>query len=270
MIRQNLHTHTDWDDGSNSMESMILAAKAAGLTSIGLSAHSPLPYENDWECPQERLPAFIARARELGEKYAGQIDVYAGLEWDVTMRDIDLSPYDYVIGSVHELPVDGYRSVDSDPQTTSQYLAECFSGDADAAAEVFFAQYAAVAREPEADIVGHFDLLTKFDEQYGFFRPDSARYRRAALAAMEELVGAGKIFEINTGAISRGWRTTPYPSPELLCALREMGGRITISSDAHSTQGIVCAFDRAQELAGGCGFKEIWTLQGGVFAPVGF
>ena len=262
MIPQNLHTHTLWDDGSNGAEQMIRAAMAAGLSSIGLSAHCPMPFENDWECPRERLPAYMEQVYALREKYAGQIAVYMGIEWDAMAADADLTPFDYVIGSVHELPVDGHRSVDCDPETTMRYLSECFGGDADAAAEMFFAQYGAVAERAEVDIVGHFDLLTKYDEQYGFFRPDSPRYKKAALAAMEKLVAADKIFEVNTGAIGRGWRTTPYPSQPLLACLREMGGRVTISSDAHSTQGIVCAFDRAQELVRRCGFTEIWILDG--------
>ena len=74
-----------------------------------------------------------------------------------------------------------------------------------------------VALEPETDIVGHFDLLTKFNERRCFFDEESPAYRRAALRAMEALVAAGKIFEVNTGAISRGYRSTPYP-PGRCCA----------------------------------------------------
>ena len=34
----------------------------------------------------------------------------------------------------------------------------------------------------------------------------------------------GTLLEINTGAIFRGYRTTPYPAPVLLREGREMGG----------------------------------------------
>ena len=57
------------------------------------------------------------------------------------------------------------------------------------------------------------------------------------------------IFEINTGAISRGYRTTPYLSTELLRHLRSINGRITVSSDAHSAADICCKFDMAERLA---------------------
>ena len=47
-----------------------------------------------------------------------------------------------------------------------------------------------IAARPEVGIVGHFDLLTKFDEQRGFFNENSPRYRHAAERAMEKLVKA--------------------------------------------------------------------------------
>ncbi|MBQ7887354.1 MAG: histidinol-phosphatase HisJ family protein [Clostridia bacterium] len=270
MITQNLHMHSTWDDGSCSVEEMIAASRAAGLTSVGLSVHGPMPFENSWECPRERLPAYIAEVRAMQKKYAGMIDVYLGIEWDATADDLELSIYDYVIGSVHEIPVPGggTRSADSNPQTTRKCILECFGGDADAAAEAYFAELAKVANKPEADIVGHFDLLTKFDEMHGFYNENSPRYRRAAERVMEGLVRAGKIFEVNTGAISRGYRTTPYPSAQWLHLLHEMGGKVTVSADAHHTSGVTCAFDVAEKMIKDAGFTEIWILQKEKFVPV--
>ena len=85
---------------------------------------------------------------------------------------------------------------------------------------------------------------------------------------MERLNAAGKIFEINTGAISRGYRSTPYPAPELLRHLYAIGGRITVSSDAHSAAAICCAFDKAEALAQSCGFTELWQFNGNRFEAV--
>ena len=68
------------------------------------------------------------------------------------------------------------------------------------------------------------------------------------------------IFEINAGAISRGYRTVPYPAPFLLRAIRERNGRICITSDAHAAESIACAFPQAAALAKECGFRETWVL----------
>jgi len=89
----------------------------------------------------------------------------------------------------------------------------------------------------------------------------------AALDAMDALVSAGKIFEVNTGAISRGWRTAPYPSRWALEQLKRRSARVTISSDSHSTDTVDCAFGQAQALLRACGFEEIWAFDGETFRP---
>lgn len=276
MFTQNLHAHSTWDDGKSSLEEMLLASKAAGLMSIGFSVHAPMIFGSSWTCPKSNLNAYIAEVRRLQEKYAGEIDVFLGAEWDV-FSDIDLSLFDYAIGSVHHVPQKmrlpedcqpelaaqfgmDYPSVDESAEATARCLKSYYGGDSDTMAVDYFREVEKVADQPLAPIVGHFDLITKFDEARGFFHPESAVYQKAALAAMEKLVRAGKIFEVNTGAISRGYRSEPYPSRELLDALREMGGRVTISADAHHVSSVTCAFDLAETIIREAGFKDIWKL----------
>lgn len=262
MIWQNLHAHCTFDDGRNTPEEMVRASLEAGLGSVGLSLHSPLPFESAWAAAQEAVPAFLKEMRRLRKAYAGKIGVYAGIEWDVLSPEEDLPLFDYVIGSVHHLPVgDRYPTVDDSEQTTAAFLERHFARDADAAAGMYYGELEKVALEPETDIVGHFDLLTKFNERRCFFDEESPAYRRAALRAMEALVAAGKIFEVNTGAISRGYRSTPYPSRAMLCALAGMGGRVILSADAHDVRSVATHFEQAEALIRACGFREIWQLE---------
>lgn len=266
---QNLHAHSVFCDGKNTPEEMIRACLAAGMDSAGISIHSPLTFANGWAAKAENVAPFLAEMRRLKAAYAGRIAVYAGVEWDVLSDEKWLEPFDYVLGSAHFLPVGGdpaaYPTVDDSPETTRRFLAEAFDGDSDAAAECYFAQLRRVADAPRAQVVGHFDLLTKFDEKERFFDETSPRYRAAALNAMDALVSAGKVFEVNTGAISRGWRTTPYPSRWILGQLRRRNDRVTISSDSHHAATVDCAFDDAQRLLEACGFEEIWAFDGRAF-----
>ena len=267
MITQNLHTHTIFDDGQNTMEEMALAAKAAGLRSIGFSVHTPMPYESCWTIDAARLPDYFAEARRVKERLRGMIDVYCGAEWDL-FSPIAPTGFDYVIGSVHHIAMgSALPCVDNSVEDTLQMLNAHFAGDADAMAEAYFRQYDALAKVDEVAIVGHFDLLTKFEEQQKFFDCESPRFRAAAHAAMDQLIASGKIFEINTGAISRGYRTTPYPSRALLEAIRARGGKITISADAHRAEDITFGFAEAEALALACGFTELWTFDGKGFVP---
>ena len=261
MIKQNLHCHTTFDDGADTPEAMVKAAISAGLSSIGISAHSPVSGEV-WCMKREDEPKFKAEIYRLGEKYRERIKVYCGLEYD-SRSSRRFEGYDYIIASVHALcgiPVD--NTFKEARQVTEHY------GGADAAACAYYEQCACLADIPQADIVGHFDLLTKFDDLHRLYNSGSKIYRDAAFAAMERLNAAGKIFEINTGAISRGYRSAPYPAPELLLQLKAIGGRITISSDAHSAAALCCAFDKAEALAQSCGFTELWQLSRGGFEAV--
>ena len=88
----------------------------------------------------------------------------------------------------------------------------------------------------------------------------------AAFAAMERLNAAGKIFEINTGGDKPRLESTPYRAG-LLRHPYAIGGRITVSSDAHSAAEC-CAFDKAEALAQSCGFTELWQFNGNRFEAV--
>ncbi len=269
MIRQNLHTHSNFDDGKNTMEEMVLSALSAGLTSIGFSVHTPMPYDDgwDWAIAPEKLPAYMAEAQRLKEQYRGKIAVYCGAEWEM-LSNIPLDEFDYVIGSLHYISINGLDySVDAESYETARCLKEAFGGDAEAAAEVYFSKYADLAKCKEVDIVGHFDLLTKFDEKEHFYDAESPRFIAAAVEAMDALIAKDKIFEINTGAIARGYRTTPYPSLTLLRELFKRGGRITLSSDSHSVDTVAFKLNESAQLAFDCGFREYWQFDGSAFTP---
>lgn len=272
MIRQNLHMHTVFDDGKDTCRDMLQACLEAGMTSAGISLHSPMPFANDWTA--EDTAPFLAEMARQKEAFAGRLRVFTGIEMDVLSVDTVVdTPFDYVIGSVHHLPVRAIPpGVDHLPEVTAELIAVDFAGDADAAAEMYFSELLRVAENPRMAVCGHFDLLTKFDEKHHFFNPESARYRRAALRAMDALCDAGKIFEVNTGAISRGWRTVPYPSRELLAELHRRRAKVTVSSDAHSSKAVACAFPQAEALLRACGFREIWVYggeEGNGFYPAG-
>lgn len=100
------------------------------------------------------------------------------------------------------------------------------------------------------------------------FDPHSRRYLKRALEVMEYLAKKDVIFEINTGAMSRGWRTEPYPDMMLLSALHEIGGRITINSDSHHRDTIAHAYDLAARWALLAGFDTIWVPADAGFCEV--
>lgn len=266
MILQNLHTHTIYDDGKNTPLEMARAAIDAGFTALGFSGHSVLPYENDWAMTEVSCREYNAAVEAVREALQGRLTVFRGLEWDHTSPPP--AGYDYIIGSVHHLPAVAQSfTVDETRVHTLNALNGYFRGDKNAFATAYFAEYDALAGVPAVDIVGHFDLLTKFDEPDPVFDPEDPVYLDAAMAAMEALLRADKLFEVNTGAISRGYRTAPYPSVTLLKELRSRRARVLVASDAHSADAIACAFPETEALLRELGFRETWELTERGFVP---
>ena len=268
ILTQNLHTHTTFDDGRNTPKEMAEAAVKAGLTGLGFSGHSPLPYENDWCLTPERLGPYKGEIDRLRDEYRGRLSIWWGLEKD-GLSPIPTMDFDYVIGSLHHIRVgDAVPCIDESAAVTCDALARYFDGDERAMTAAYFAQYEAIAADSRVDIVGHIDLLCKFSETGGPFPADAPFFLDCAARAMEPLVNAGKIFEVNTGAMSRGLRTQPYPSVPLLRILRDMGGRVTVTADAHSAGAVAHAFAEMEILLRQTGFRETWQFDGNSFVPV--
>ena len=235
-----LHMHTVWSDGTNTAEEMVQEAIRKGLETVGISDHSS---GDPCGMTLEQSADYRAEIARLKEKYAGQIRVLCGLERDYFTDDF--ADYDYTIGSVHWLAMpDGHHlPVDYMAEKLREGADKYFGGDFYALAEAYYAMMAKVVEVTKCDIIGHFDLITKFIEQDPAFDTNHPRYVKAWQQAADELLKTGKPFEVNTGAISRGYRTTPYPAKEIRDYIREHGGKLIMSSDAHAKENIAFRFD---------------------------
>ncbi len=255
MIKTNFHTHSTFCDGKDTPEEMVLAAIDKGFSALGFSGHAYFVLDADITMTPEQQKPYQTEILRLREKYKDKIEIYLGIEQDSWSPPLEYK-YDYVIASVHNVLKDGtYCAVDYSAERMQENLARYFGSDMEAFEEAYFAEVKVLLDKiPEGDVIGHIDLITKYDEMLSIRR--SPRYYAMAKQAIEHLAKYGKPFEINTGAIGRGMRTTPYPSPELLSMIKKTGGEIVISSDCHNKAFLDCAFDTAVLLAKECGFSE--------------
>ncbi len=268
-VRQNLHTHTVFDDGKNTHDEMAQAALCAGLSSLGFSYHSVLPYENDWATQPENVAPYHEALSKVKKRFKDTLRIYSGIEWDGSSDPAGREVYDYVIGSFHHIEKDGaWLDIEESLPITEKILKEDYGGNAARMSEDFFAQYERFAADPLIDIIGHFDIIAKYCEQSGLIDLEAPYYLGPAIEAMGPLIRADKIFEVNTGQIYRGRMKNPCPSPLLLKELMARGARMTVSSDAHFTGQVAFGLDDAAELLKSIGFTEIWQLTDDGFAPV--
>jgi DNA polymerase (family 10) len=100
-----LHVHTNWSDGSASLEEMLEAARRLGFRYVGIADHSPSAgYANGLTV--ERLRQQAEAIREVAKRFPDLV-VWHGTEADILpdgsldFPDEVLAELDFVVGSVH-------------------------------------------------------------------------------------------------------------------------------------------------------------------------
>ena len=255
MMLSDYHIHTEFCDGKSSAEEIVRKAAELGFDVIGFSSHGYTPYDLRY-CMKD-TEGYISAIGRLKEKYRDSVDVLLGVEEDC-FAPVDREKFDYIIGSCHYIRRGGeYYPVDSSPQHFFKCM-ELFGGDRVALVESYLDEFCACLEKRRPDMIGHFDLFTKYDESHGTGFLDDVKCIRIAEEHLKELLKMGLVFEVNTGAIARGLRTLPYPSMPLLSMIAEKGGRIVLTSDCHDAANLGFAFAETRELLRRVGFKETW------------
>ncbi len=262
-VRWNFHTHTDRVDGRSTAQEMAEAAIARGFTALGFSEHAHTCFDAECGMTEAQTKAYCAEIRTLKEKYRGRLNIYLGLEND-SCDPQDVKEFDYSIGSVHWLKRDGiYHPVDDTPEKFAQ-CAEAFGGGLNAV-KAYYESVAGCAQSMRPHIMGHMDLIRKFNGDGRYFDEESKVYRDMALEALDAVLDAGCILEVNTGGMARGWRKDPYPAEFLLRRAAERKAFIILASDAHSAKTIDYAFPETEAMLKGMGFTEVMNFDGRFF-----
>lgn len=266
--RQNLHTHTVYCDGKNTPEELVQAAMAKGHGSIGFSGHSHMFYSDYAGITQEKNDDYVREIRRLQKEYEGRFDIFLGLEVDMYSK-IQPELYQYLIGSVHFLKIgEEYVGFDGRADKVRNVIDTWFGGDGEAFMREYFLQLAQLPQHGTFDIIGHFDLISKHVETTPLVAYDSDAYVKAGAAAAEALAPHIPLFEVNTGAMARGYRSMPYPSARLIKILRELGFGVIITSDCHQADKLNCGYELSRQLLAQCGYKERFILTKTGFIPV--
>ena len=267
--KQSLHTHTTYADGKDTPEEMIQEAVRRGFDSIGFSEHS-YSYFSDYpyQMTPEKTEVYKAEIAALKEKYKGTIDIFCGLEFEM-LCDVPNDGFDYLIGSVHYLDIGGrIVSFDWDLERTLAYVRDYFDGSDIRFAKKYFETLCRLPEKGNFDILGHFDLITKNNEAGHVMDTTSKEYLSAGFEAIHALKGKIPLFEINTGAVSRGYRALPYPQMEFIKEFRNCGYGAVITSDCHDKRFIDTYFEEAAQLLAQAGFKTRWVLTDAGFREV--
>ena len=267
-ILSTMHSHCNFCDGKNTAAEMAKAAYDSGFVSFGFSSHSHLPYKAGYEMKMEKEKIYREEVTELKNEYEGKMEILLGLELDSDSVYPDFK-YDYLISSVHQLHVgDVWYAVDYRKDHFDECV-EAFGGIENLLKEFYLVTAKAALRE-NIDIVGHIDLVGKFNENNEYFNPNDKWYLDLVFDCIDTILKKRPdiVFEVNTGAISRGYRTTPYPDLPVLKYLAEKNAKIMLNSDTHAVDTIDYAYDLAINHIKSAGINKICVLRKNGFEEI--
>ena len=98
-IKQNLHTHSIYCDGKDSIEDMVQEAISRNFTILGFSGHGHLDIDSA-SMSVENTKSYIQDVIHMKEKYKDKISIHLGIEQDMLGRMESKSCFEYVIGSM--------------------------------------------------------------------------------------------------------------------------------------------------------------------------
>lgn len=268
----NYHTHTTYCDGRAHVEEVVKRAVELKMVNIGISSHAPVPFETDWTMKPHRLFSYCRDVRDAQIAYHDAINVFLGLEVDYIPGALgSSSPHiarlglDYTIGSVHFMGVleDGtHWTVDGERKELADGIDASFGGDSRAAVVRYYEAVGELVEQHAPHIIGHIDLIKRFNTDESLFSEGDDWYRSAVLHAVERIARSDSCVEINTGGISRGYTAELYPSEWIARECFHRNIPMIVSADAHDPQHLTAHFAEAIELMKRVGYRKQRVLTG--------
>ncbi len=244
------HTHSHFSfDGSESVEVLCRAAIEKGLEGICITDHCDLgrySIEN-WE---SQMSGSVLETLEARERYRGVLEVTVGIELGqpqeeqlAAARALALESYDFVIGSLHNLPdTDDFYYLNPQKMDVKRLLTR------------YFDEVLKIVHWNGFDSLGHITYPLRYIAGEGGVKINLSDYEEQLREIMKELAQRGKALEINTSGLRQRLGET-MPGAYCLKLFKECGGEyVTIGSDAHQAEHVGTGFLEAARLLTAHGF----------------
>ena len=254
MIKFDYHIHTSHSvDCRTPMEEMIEHAISLGLEEIAITDHVDFSYPGNDVLSPPGVAANIFKMRAMREKYAGDISVLSGVEFNLRpdsaniIRQIAAAHnFDIIIGSVHELGAVDFSFPEYCENRTKReahglYLKTVFD---------------AVTACDSWDILGHLGYIERYGD-YGDKSLARADFSDIIDEILKHVIKSDKGIEINTSGYRYALKR-PHPNFDIIARYKELGGEIfTVGSDAHSTAAMAVGFEEIHTALRNLGIKYI-------------
>ena len=200
-VRSDLHMHTNWSDGLNSVKEMVKTARKIGYNFIAITDHSQSSRIANG-LNSTRLFSQIEQIRDLNERIDG-LDILAGSEVDI-LKDGQLDFSDQVLSKLDVVVASVHSNFGMNETDMTKRLIQAIEN-------------------PFVDILGHPTgrLLMR--------RPE---YALNPSAVIDAAIANGVALEINASPSRLDL------GPDIVKHARDKGAMISINTDAHSAENL--------------------------------
>ena len=241
-ILSDLHTHTRYSDGKNTLSEMADAAIEKGLKTIAVTDHMPLFFEDRYAMAYKAIPEYRDDILKAKDAYKGKLTILMGMEMEYLSEnpkwteDIVNMGWDWLIASVHVVPGNGrYYLVNGNDAEFKDALYNGFSGEIKKLVTTYYETLAQTVSSGLFHVVGHLDVIKRHNTDGKLF-PEHSDWHRALVEDILSIIQkTGLKVEINTKGIDQAGTREQYPSNWILDKCLEKDIPIVLSSDAHST-----------------------------------
>lgn len=265
------HTHTaNSPDGFDSPEQLAKRAAELGFSVLSITEHCEsnrlLGRENysfqlDEEHFYNNLDLFNRSMEDnislINSFPDTSLTIVNGIELGQATHDFksaeiiaDDERLDFIIGSVHELPVrPDFAFLDYSKENIKELLNE------------YFEEIYKLCKWGKFDVLGHLTYPLRYIEGEAGIKTDITEYYDIIVKCFKELIAKDKGIEINSSGLRQMYKKT-FPDFDLLKLYKECGGRIiTAGSDSHCTEDLGKGINEALKLASEAGFNEIFYFK---------
>lgn len=253
------------------LDALIAAYADAGCQWVGITEHMP-PAAEAFRYPEEaaagltvealcdQFAEYMAHTRRLQRQWAPKIKIRVGFETETHPGALALAQDliaahqpDYIVGSVHHVAQVGF---DLDPHEYGNAVAAC------GGMEAFYCQYFddqwEMFRTLKPAVIGHFDLVRRFDPEYRrhLALPGVMKRIERNLTGM---AAAGAILDVNTAALDKGF-AEPYPAEPILSMAARLGMKVVPGDDSHCLAHVGRHMDATVKQLAAMGFSLDWPV----------
>ncbi len=253
----------------DSLEEIVQTYIENRFSWVGITEHAP-PVNDDLRYPDEkeaglsadflfkRFGSYIKECRRLKEKHARDITLYVGMEIETYSGYEEFVPHllkvfspDYLVGSVHFVDDIGFDF----SRIQYEEAVEVVGGIDTLYCRYFDLQYQMLSLLRPA-VVGHFDLIRLFDEDYRrrLCKPDIAKRIERNLLLVKDL---DLIIDYNLRALMKG-ADEPYPSDFIVQKALDLGISVVPGDDSHGCSSVGVHIDEGIALLEDLGCNTEW------------